>query len=138
MISVYEIDPRSDWFLFFGQLYNKQSLFWLRILGMDLDPSVLTPGKIMILNYRHHLTIWQLGKDQRMLHLTATLPNFCWKARLLGISTTGFLTCLLQVEILCSPVVYFDQLLGAVRTQKLVEILFSAIFNLFLNVCGIK
>ena len=29
------------------------------------------------------------------------------------------------------PVVYFDQLLGAVRTQKLVKLLFSAIFNLF-------
>ena len=28
-------------------------------------------------------------------------------------------------------VVYFDQLLGAARTQKLVEILFLANFNLF-------
>ena len=26
---------------------------------------------------------------------------------------------------------YFNQLLGAVRTQKLVELLFSALFNLF-------
>ena len=28
-------------------------------------------------------------------------------------------------------VVYFDQLLGVARTQKLVELLFSAVFNLF-------
>ena len=30
-----------------------------------------------------------------------------------------------------SIIVYFDQLLGAARTQKLVEILFSAVFHLF-------
>ena len=32
---------------------------------------------------------------------------------------------------------YFDQLLGAARTQKLVELLFSAIFNLFLFISNL-
>ena len=34
-------------------------------------------------------------------------------------------------------VVYFDQLLGAARTQKLVETLFSAVFNLFLLISNL-
>ena len=39
----------------------------------------------------------------------------------------------LKIQLECQQmyVVYFEPLLGAERTQKLVEILFSAIFNLF-------
>ena len=42
---------------------------------------------------------------------------------------------ILFLTILCTPkymyVVYFDQLLGAARTQKLVETIFTAVFNTF-------
>ena len=35
--------------------------------------------------------------------------------------------------ILIITVVYFKQLLGAARTQKLIELLFSAVFNLLIS-----
>ena len=36
-----------------------------------------------------------------------------------------------QIQVERMPVVYFDQLSGAVRTRKQVELLFSVIFKLF-------
>ena len=39
----------------------------------------------------------------------------------------------IQANIWRANVVYFDQLLGAAPTQKLVKLLFSAVFNLFVN-----
>ena len=39
-----------------------------------------------------------------------------------------YISCILEKEKVC--VVFFDQLLGAARARKLVETLFSAVFNL--------
>ena len=88
--------------------------------------SRFSPGKTLLTHFksctRSALDIHDCKKTRKL-----KFKNF-W-AQCLEPSNCSFV----QITLIAfySTVVYFDQLLGAARTQKLVELLFSAVFNLF-------